>query len=144
MHLRRIPFAGLTTRRTLGEGAFGAVDAAWWAGGQTLVAVKRNGVLCSDRAAIENETRLLEVLLRNPHGNIIRCLGVCVDAPDGALRLVMECCDGGSVADAILRPAQRDEVSGHVPCSDAWSKPAATLLFSNRFSGYSGYRVVRV
>ena len=81
----------------LGKGSFGEVHLAYWVDGHCEAAVKANGVDCANAAAIDNEQRLLEVLLRRPHRNILVVYGICVDAPDGAVRLVMAYCPGGSL-----------------------------------------------
>jgi hypothetical protein len=78
------------------------VSLAWWEGGQTDVAVKSNGVDCADSAAIDNERQLLEVLLSKPHKNVVTVYGICTDAPDGGVRLVMDYCACGSL-DSMLR-----------------------------------------
>ncbi len=91
-----VPFADLKFVRSLGNGAFGDVYAAIWRG-DTKVAVKANGVACADRTAIDNERQLLEVLARFPHTNVVTVYGMCVDAPDGLLRIVMQHCEPGNL-----------------------------------------------
>jgi serine/threonine protein kinase len=84
---------------------------AWWSGGQVVVAVKANGVACADTAAIDNELRLLALLQRFPHRNVIRMFGVCRDAPAGqGVLVVMEYCGGGSLDGYLRRVRGRGEV----------------------------------
>jgi serine/threonine protein kinase len=88
-HRRRldiIPFADLRELQLLGEGGFGQVHSAVWR--NTKVAVKRNGVKCTETDAIAMERRLLESI--PPHANVVRVYGICIDAPDGNVRIVME------------------------------------------------------
>ena len=61
------------------------------------VAVKANGVSCMNVAAIDNERKLLELLLQHPHRNILVVYGIVIDAPDGNVRLVMAYCSGGGL-----------------------------------------------
>ena len=79
--------------------------------GQMTVAVKRNGKLCADTAAIDHERELLDKLLRAPHDHVVTAFGVCVDAPDGAMRLVMRLCPLGSL-DGFLQKAKSAYVAG--------------------------------
>jgi hypothetical protein len=44
-----------------------------------------------------------DLLLERPHRNILTVYGICIDAPDAKLRLVMEYCEEGSVFDFLLR-----------------------------------------
>jgi hypothetical protein len=82
------------------------VTLAWWEGGHTEVAVKANGVDCANVDAIDNERRLLEVLLIKPHKHVVTVYGICTDAPDGGVRLVMDYCACGSL-DGMLRSKVR-------------------------------------
>ena len=62
------------------------------------VAVKANGVQCANITAIDNERKLLELLLQHPHRNILVVYGIVTDAPDdGGVRLVMAYCPHGSL-----------------------------------------------
>ena len=99
--LRTIPFCTLQRREDIGHGSFGQVSLAWWTAGGTTVAVKCNGVSCVDVAAIDNERAVLEIIAGAPHRHVLTVYGLCVDAPDGALRIVMDHCDGGGL-DALL------------------------------------------
>ena len=80
----------------------------WLAKGIT-VAVKRNGTECVDTAAIDNERSLYEKLMANPHDHVLPVYGICTDAPDGKVRLVMKLCEKGSL-DALLRGHAAPEV----------------------------------
>ena len=80
----------------------------WLAKGIT-VAVKRNGTECVDTAAIDNERSLYEKLMANPHDHVLPVYGICTDAPDGKVRLVMKLCEKGSL-DALLRAHAVPEV----------------------------------
>ncbi len=106
-HLPRVPWTDLALRRHLGKGAFGDVALMAWASRGLSVAVKCNGVSCKDGAAIDNERRLYELLLTNPHGNILPVYAICIDAPDGKVRLVMRFCEKGSL-DSFLEEARHE------------------------------------
>ena len=108
--LPQIAMAGLQKRRVLGAGSFGEVYLAWWEGGHMEVAVKANGINCVNTAAIDNERRLLELLLRHPHKNILVVYGIVTDASDGAVRLVMMHCAGGSLDAYLTGIRERGEV----------------------------------
>ena len=56
-----------------------------------------SGVKCASTAAMDNERKLLEVLHRHPHPNILTVHGIVVDAPDKQVKLVMALCPGGSL-----------------------------------------------
>ena len=75
----------------------GDVRMAQWGGGQMAVAVKSTGVSCSNAAAVDSERKLLEVLQQSPHKNVLVVYGICTDAPDGSMRLVMAFCSGGGL-----------------------------------------------
>ena len=100
--LPHIAAASLVTKRVLDSGSFGDVCLAWWSGGHVDVAVKANGLRCANVAAINNERKLLELLLQHPHHNILVVYGICLDAPDGAVRLVMAHCSGGSLSKHLI------------------------------------------
>jgi hypothetical protein len=61
------------------------------------VAVKLSGIAIREREALAREIALYEVLLRNPHPGVAQVLGVCIDSPDGELRLVMRLYAKGSL-----------------------------------------------
>jgi hypothetical protein len=107
-HLPVIAHAGLQRSRHLGKGAFGDVYVAQWAHHGLMVAVKCNGTVCADVAAIDNERRLYERLLVNPHDNILPVYGICTDAPDGKVRIVMRFCEKGSLDDYLLGTARHE------------------------------------
>ena len=95
--LPQIAVTTLHQRAVIGTGSFGEVCLSWWEGGHVEVAVKANGVSCINTAAIDNERKLLELLLQHPHRNILVVYGIVTDAPDGRVRLVMAYCAGGSL-----------------------------------------------
>jgi serine/threonine protein kinase len=92
--------------RKLGQGAFGEVEERVWH--DTPVAVKSNGMGAGDVAALAAEVRLYERLAGSPHPNVVPVMGICVDAPDGKLRLIMRLCPKGSLDDLLA--AARVEV----------------------------------
>jgi serine/threonine protein kinase len=98
-----VPHARLTHPRRLGKGAFGDVDLAEYV---LTVAVKCSGTTCADAAAIGNERRLYDKLLLHPHDNILPVFGICTDAPDGKVRLVMKYCEKGSLDDYLTATAR--------------------------------------
>ncbi len=108
--LATIPYRDLTARggdaEAIGRGAAGTVFAALWRGDTAVAVKKRRGVSSSDAAAVDNERRLLQTLARLPHANVVTVFGLCVDAPDGDLRIVMELCEWGSLEDFLRTPRQ--------------------------------------
>ncbi len=102
-HLAIIPFAKLSQVKKLGNGAFGDVWHYTWAGSNA--AVKLSGVSAGDHEALAREIELYEVLLKNPHPGVVQVLGVCVDAPDGQVRLVMRLCAKGSLESVLKQGA---------------------------------------
>ena len=82
------------------------------------VAVKANGVSCMNIDAIDNERKLLELLLRHPHKNILVVYGIVADAPDGTVRLVMAHCPGGSLDGFLNSFRGSDEVLPTRNCND--------------------------
>jgi hypothetical protein len=107
-----IPHAELAAgTRPGGRGAFGELEFMEWAAKGIMVAVKRNGTACADTAAIENERRLYELLKDHPHDHILPLYGICTDAPDGCVRLVMKYCEKGSL-EGFLASAAVHEVRG--------------------------------
>jgi hypothetical protein len=105
--LALVPHAHLTHPRLLGKGAFGDVDLAEYVERGLTVAVKCNGTTCVDEAAIDNERRLYDKLLLHPHENILTVYGICIDAPDGKVRLVMRYCEKGSLDDYLTGTCRR-------------------------------------
>ena len=103
-----MPHARLTHPRRLGKGAFGDVDLMQDVERGLTVAVKCNGTNCADAAAIGNERRLYDKLLLHPHDNILPVYGICVDAPDGKVRLVMKYCEKGSLDDYLVGTAKHE------------------------------------
>jgi hypothetical protein len=51
----------------------------------------------------------------HPHRHIVRVFGICLDAPDNSVRLVMDRCDDGSLLEAILR-AKPSVCAPVLPC----------------------------
>ena len=108
--LPRIPLSSLEKRRVIGAGSFGEVCLSWWEGGHVEVAVKANGVSCLNVAAIDNERKLLELLLQHPHRSILVVYGIVTDAPDGNVRLVMAYCSGGGLDGYLKSVRESGEV----------------------------------
>jgi hypothetical protein len=117
-----IPWADLAFRRHLGKGAFGDVALMAWARRGLTVAVKCNGTTCANGDAIDNERRLYELLLSNPHENIVPVYAICTDAPDGKVRLVMRFCEKGSLDSHLTERARHEVGPSHAPCMD-WVVP---------------------
>ncbi len=103
-----MPHAHLTHPRRLGKGAFGDVDLAEYVERGLMVAVKCNGTNCADAAAIDNERRLYDKLLLHPHDNILPVYGICTDAPDKKVRLVMKYCEKGSLDEYLTGTAKHE------------------------------------
>jgi serine/threonine protein kinase len=82
-----IPFAELKQAQRLGAGHFGEVFQARWRS-HASVAVKQSNVRCSDGAAIATERRRLEAIPQ--HAHVVRVYGICIDAPERGLCIVME------------------------------------------------------
>ncbi len=101
-----VPWTALAHLRNLGKGAFGDVALMDWSARGLTVAVKCNGTDCVDGAEIENERRLYELLKDNPHDNILPVHGICTDAPDGKVRLVMKYSPKGSLSDYLTGTAK--------------------------------------
>jgi hypothetical protein len=107
-----VPWANLVNPRQIGKGSFGAVDVMVHKDLGLMVAVKRNGTKCADATAMNNEQQLYEKLLLHPHENILRVYGICNDAPDHEVRLVMKYCERGSL-DTYLSGPVKSEVRHH-------------------------------
>jgi hypothetical protein len=105
-----VAWGSLSNPRPLGSGFFGDVSMMDWAARGLTVAVKCNGINQDDADSIRNESRLYDKLLTSPHDNILPLYGVCTDAPDGKVRLLMKLSARGSVS-AFLK-SKRPEVSG--------------------------------
>ena len=99
MLLAAISHTKLSQGRRLGGGAFGEVYAAVW-NSDTTVATKVNSDTGIDQNAMAQELSVLAAL--PPHANVVTVFGVCVDHPDGKLRVVMEYCAHGSVHDYLV------------------------------------------
>jgi serine/threonine protein kinase len=106
-----VPWNALAHQRILGSGTFGDVALMDWSTRWLTVAVKCNGTDGADDAAVDNERRLFELLKDIPHDNILPVYGICTDAPDGKVRLVMRFCEKGSL-DSYLVGTARREVGG--------------------------------
>ncbi len=130
-----VPWTALAHLRNLGSGAFGEVALMDWSARGLTVAVKCNGTDCVDGAAIDNERRLYELLLTNPHDHILPVYGICTDAPDGKVRLVMKYSAKGSLSDYLAGTA-RPEVGGSVEggwwcvLMSTWSFPPQQTVLS--------------
>ena len=96
------------------------------------VAVKGNGVSCINTAAIDNERKLLELLLQHPHRNILVVYGIVTDAPDGRVRLVMAHCAGGGLDSYLgqLRESGKVHDVGVPPLSQLCHVSVLDLPFS--------------
>ncbi len=77
----------------IGEGATGSVVTAKY--GAVTVAVKVTSDTTADADALRREVELYDMIGRQE--NVVTLYGVCTDAPDGRLRLVMEYCSHGSL-----------------------------------------------
>jgi hypothetical protein len=85
-----------------------------WSARELTVAVKCSGAKCSGTEstdAIANERRMYELLKDNPHDHILPVYGICTDAPDGKVRLVMKYSAKGSLSDYLVKKA-KPEVGG--------------------------------
>jgi hypothetical protein len=125
-----VPWAALAHLRNLGSGAFGDVALMDWSAHGLTVAVKCNGTDSVDGATIDNERRLYELLLSHPHDNIMPVYGICTDAPDGKVRLVMKYSAKGSLDKHLTGTAKPEvgaSVEGGWPCvvtsGSTWSSP---------------------
>ena len=131
-----MPHAHLTHLRRLGKGAFGDVDLAEYAERGLTVAVKCNGTNSADVAAIDNEWRLYDKLLLHPHDNILPVYGICTDALDGKVRLVMKYCEKGSLDNFLTGTAKHEVCSMCSMCCvqrSAVCDGALSLLLAQRF-----------
>ncbi len=99
--LRLIKFSELTgvSAAPIGEGATGSVVTATW--NATKVAVKVTSEKSEDADALRREVELYDMIGRQ--GNVVTLYGVCTDATDGHLRLVMEYCSNGSLDKWLIR-----------------------------------------
>ncbi len=109
--LALVPHAHLTSPRFLDKGAFGDVHLVEYVARGMRVAVKCNGTTSADAAAIDNERLLYDKLLLHPHDNILPVYGICVDAPDGKVRLVMKYCEKGSLDNYLTGTAKHEVCS---------------------------------
>jgi hypothetical protein len=93
-----IPWADITLREPVGQGAFGTVHAALW--GDTPVAVKLLSLVAPPRHALRQLQRegYLMASIRHPH--VCACFGLIIDPP--RYGLVLELCAGGTLTDALL------------------------------------------
>jgi serine/threonine protein kinase len=134
-----VPWTALAHLRNLGKGAFGDVALMDWSARGLTVAVKCNGTDCVDGAAIDNERRLYELLLTNPHDHILPVYGICTDAPDGKVQLVMKYSAKGSL-DKYLTGTAKPEVGGSVEggwwcvVTSTWSFPPQQPVSSRPLS----------
>jgi hypothetical protein len=117
-----IPFRSLRYVRPLGAGAFGDVEERDWEG--TPVAVKCNGLSAANRASLEKEIELYEKIRDNQHPGIVQVLGVCMDAPDRKVRIVMRLCAKGALED-LLKSSRRTKVC---VCASTYQPSVAGLF----------------
>ncbi len=90
-------FTALRDQRVIDAGAFGEVREAF-IDGRSRVALKTSrfaGAIA--RSSISKELASLKDIMRKPHTNVARILGICIDMPDGDVGIVMEFCAGGSL-----------------------------------------------
>ncbi len=114
-----VSWGQLVHRRRLGLGAFGDVVLMEWAARGLMVAVKFNGTDVTDSAAVDAERHLYETLALNPHDLLVPLYGMCTDAPDARVRLVMQYCEHGCLTDHVVSNA-RPKVSacfGELQCT---------------------------
>jgi hypothetical protein len=98
VHLR---FSDFKIERELGSGSFGTVWKATKLG--TPYAVKMTLTNVTDKDSLERERRVCAQLRAKPHRNVVQVFGVCTDAPDGKLRLVLDFCELGALDEYLLR-----------------------------------------
>jgi hypothetical protein len=130
-----IPYVSLRFVRKLGEGAFGVVEERVW--NASPVAVKANGlgVGSGDGSVLDAEIRLYGQLRESPHPNIVTVMGVCTDAPDGKVRLVMRLCSKGSLDNVLKGVRAQVRVMLAIPHTLTWfttarcPRPTRTPLF---------------
>lgn len=124
-----VPAAALRVGRMLGRGSFGDVFEVELEGVRCVAcwrqltpaksplvhchvlsrrAMKVTHVMTRKRDSVEREVRLLNSL--PPHENIVSFVGFCNDHPDQQLRLIMELCEGGSVAELVKENQVRRRV----------------------------------
>jgi hypothetical protein len=111
--LPRIPYSSLAYVRKLGKGAYGEVGEYLWLG--TPVAVKVNGLEASDEAALDKEVELYSRL--SPHPHVVAVMGICRDALDQKVRLVMRLCPKGSLEDWLASERRRMDEEGREVCA---------------------------
>ena len=76
------------------------------------MAVKASGFRTANAAAADNEQKLLELLHRRPHANILVMYGIVTDASDDSARLVMQYCSGGSLDVYLSAIRESGQVGG--------------------------------
>ena len=110
-HFSQQSGADADTGTDLGEGGFGEVYRAYLTTARTHVAVKRNKDLdCRDKLAIEREIAHLERVSSGGHDNVVRVYGICLDAPDGLVRIVMKEYADGSLFAYLRARASRHQL----------------------------------
>jgi hypothetical protein len=94
-------------------GAFGDFRLAEWRP-RGLKVVVTDGHDLWYTGALGRQRRAFEEagLLTHPHGNVVQVYGICTDAPDGKLRLVMQHCEAGSLFDYLVRKRVEVRVDG--------------------------------
>jgi hypothetical protein len=116
-YLPLIAYTLLRRLRQLGKGAFGDVGLVEWLERGVEAAIKCNGTNCTDGAATGNSDErpeserglgLYEVLLTNPHDNVVPVYGICKDAADGKVRVGMKFCEKGSLDEYLVEVAKHE------------------------------------
>ncbi len=79
---------------------------------QVVVKTKRVGF---DSSSVAQELRLIRDIPPSPY--VVRVLGLCVDAPDGELGIVMELCEHGSLASFLKEQCKVREGHGMCVCT---------------------------
>lgn len=90
------------SKTNLDAGCFGEVFTGKYTG--VTVAIKRLNITPTDRMTMEKEYSTLAAI--PPHESVIHLFGVCTDAPDRAMWLVMELCFYGSVKKYLAQQKQ--------------------------------------
>jgi serine/threonine protein kinase len=103
-----VPRAEVQLGALIGRGGFSSVYAGQWRGGDVAVKVLVPDLGERGRVALDREVRVLSELR---HPRIVCLLAVCVDLPpaEGAMALVFEHMQLGSLFDALRRARQQQQ-----------------------------------